>query len=294
MAEVRLTGAVERIWLVQTPSMVAQAWREALGRACVEQGWDFAIHESGDPLPMGSAGRSLLVVAWFGQTDGPDLTHCAVQLSPPLEVAAVLKSQWNLNDHDACYEASLRLATAWELVESGASVSWSDEAEIALGGLGRVCKPQDQASRPPSVIDHPLSMFERGPTAGTQATQWNPDIFLYPEARPSEGPIGSLPLVGRRRLLLNGPNIFLPAGAWRFQAEISIDPPGKTELLVEWGHGYEVASLVTPIDIAGRYELSLEKQWTEVQPADFRISLMIPALEGEFCFHGGRLTRQLT
>jgi len=98
-------------------------------------------------------------------------------------------------------------------------------------------------------------------------------------------------LVGRRRLLLNGPNIFLPAGSWSFVAEISIDPPGKTELLIEWGHGHDVASLLTPIDVAGRYELSLEKQWTAFQPADFRISLMIPALEGEFCFHGGMLTR---
>ena len=285
-------GAVERIWLVQTPSTVAQAWREALGLACVERGWDFAIHERGDPPPIGTSGRSLLIVAWFGQAEGPDLTHCAVQLSPPLEAVGLLKSEWGLNEHDACYEASVRLATAWELVESGAGVSWSDEADIELGGLGRVSGPQDQMSATCSFTDHPLSMFERGRAAGMQVTQWKPDVFLYPDARPSDGPIGSLPLVGRRRLLLNGPNIFLPAGLWRFVAEISIDPPGKTELLVDWGHGHDVASLVTPIDISGRYELSLEKHWTEVQPADFRISLMIPALDGEFCFHGGRLTRQ--
>jgi len=283
--------AEELVWLVQTPSSSAHVWRDILAQACLARGWDFAVHDQGHPLPAPASGRSLLVVASFDELESPHITHRAVQLSPPLEAVSVLKSQGGLNDHDAFYAASARLAAAWELVERGAPVSWSDEPELEIAGLGKVAGPVAQSSSYAPRTDHPLFMFERGSAAGVGATRWNPDLFLYPDARPSVGAVGSFPLVGRRRLLLNGPNIFLPAGSWSFVAEISIDPPGKTELLIEWGHGHDVASLLTPIDVAGRYELSLEKQWTAFQPADFRISLMIPALEGEFCFHGGMLTR---
>lgn len=284
-------GVEQLVWLVQTPSSSAHMWRDTLAQACLAHGWDFAVHDQGHPLPKAVPGRSLLVAASFDEPESADITHRTVQLSPPLEAAEVLKSQWDLNDHDAFYAASLRLAAAWELVERGASVSWSDAPEIEIVGLGKIAGPVAQPSPYVPRTDHPLVMFEKGSAAGLQVIRWKPDLFLYPDARPSDGPVGSFPLVGRRRLLLNGPNIFLPAGCWSFVAEISIDPPGKTELLIEWGHAHDVASLLTPIEAAGRYELSLEKEWTAFHPADFRISLMIPALEGEFCFHGGTLTR---
>ena len=287
-----MSGAVERVWLVQTPSVVADAWRVALHQACLERGWDFKIHERGDETPTASPNRSLLVVAWLDQAQDLTVTHWAVQLSDPVEVAALLKAQSNLSDHDTYYEASLRLATAWRLVERGASVHWSDAETLEIAGLGRVNGPPQATRATISRSDGPLSVFTRDQAVKAGVTSWTPEIFLYPETRQDNGPSGSFPLVGRRRLLLNGPNIFLPPGNWAFQAEISIDPPGRTEILVEWGHGHDVASLVAPISMAGRYELSLEKEWTDVQPADFRISLMIPALEGSFVFHGGTLARR--
>lgn len=283
--------AAERIWLVQAPSLSAQAWRDVLAQACLERGWDFAVHERGDELPKGTPDRSLLIVAWFDEVGESEGSRRAVQLSPPLEAVAHFKAQWNLNDHDAYYWASQRLAAAWELFERGALVSWSDDASIELGGLGWIAGPEIQPSFDAALADHPLSMFERGSRAGERTTPWSPGIFLYPDARPSEGPIGSFPLLGRRRLLLNGPNISLPPGSWSFVAEISIEPPGSTELLVEWGHGHDVHSILAPISAAGKYEVSLTKEWETSCPADFRISLMIPALDGDFWFHGGILTR---
>lgn len=287
-------GSAERIWLVQAPSLSAQAWRDVLAQACVERGWDFAVHERGDELPTGVPDRSLLIVAWFDEVGESVSIRRAVQLSPPMEAVAAFKAQWNLNDHDAYYWASQRLARAWGLFERGVSVSWSDDAAIELGGLGRIAGPEIRPSADVALGDHPLSMFERGARAGERTTRWGPEIFLYPDARPSEGPIGSFPLLGRRRLLMNGPNISLPAGLWSFVAEISIEPPGSTELLVEWGHGHDVASILTPISAAGRYEVSLSKEWETSCPADFRVSLMIPALDGSFCFHGGVLTRHIS
>ncbi|MEC7797416.1 MAG: hypothetical protein VX755_08845, partial [Pseudomonadota bacterium] len=274
------------------PSAAALAWRDVLAQACLERNWDFVVHQRGGAIPSGTPDRSLLVVAWLDEVGELEDASRAVQLSPPQEALAAFRAVGNINDQDALYGTSLRLAAAWELSERGAPTSWSDDPEIVLAGLGRVAGPVIQTTPDADSADHPLSMFERGARAGVRATRWKPDIFLYPDARPSEGPIGSFPLLGRRRLLLNGPNIFLPAGTWSFVAEISIDPPGKTELLIEWGHGYDVASLLTPIEAAGKYEVSLVKKWDAFQPADFRISLMIPALDGEICFHGGTLTRR--
>lgn len=286
-------NAVERIWLVQTPSALSQAWRDVLEESCAERGWDFAIHERGHPTPTATLGRPLLVVAWLDQAEGIEVTDWLVQLSPPLDVVALLKSSGDLSDHDALYEASLRLATAWDRVARGASETWWDDEELEIVGLGRIKRPQLPVAIAPVLADHPLSMFERDAQKDGRGTQWKPDVFLYPDIPSGEGVAGSLSLVGRRRLLFNGPNIFLPSGRWSFAAEFSIDPPGRTELVVEWGHGYDVVSLVAPINVPGRYELQLEKCWESAQPADFRISLMIPALDGDFVFHGGTVSRRL-
>lgn len=294
MAEICLMEGPERIWLIQTPSPTMQAWRDVLCQACRQQGWDFAVYERGDPTPTAAADRSLLVVAWMDQSGDLGVTHWAVQLSPPLGVTTLLQAQGNLSEHDALYEASMRLATAWGLRERGAQVCWYDEPAIELPGLGRIEAPTGLAipSKEWLTTSSALAMFDRGAAMEPKVVSWGQNLFLYPDRRPSEITDGYHSLVGRRRLLLNGPNIFLPPGYWRFSAMLSIQPPGRTELLVEWGHGHDVVSLTTPIGLAGRYELTLEKQWTEVQPADFRISLMIPALEGEFVFHGGVLTRR--
>ncbi|WP_419756482.1 hypothetical protein [Brevundimonas sp.] len=286
-------SAVERIWLIQTPSALSQAWRDVLRETCTERGWDFAIHERGQTMPVATPGRSLLVVAWLDQAEGIEVTNWSVQLSPPLDVVALLQSSGELSEHDALYEASLRLATAWDRIKHGASEAWWDDEELEIVGLGRIRRPQGHVALAPLLINHPLSMFERDNQKDNRGTQWRPDLFLYPGLPSGAGIAGSLSLVGRRRLLFNGPNIFLPSGSWNFIAEISIDPPGRTELVVEWGHGHEVASLVAPINSPGRYELQLEKRWESPRPADFRISLMIPALEGDFIFHGGTVSPAL-
>ncbi len=281
------------IWLLQMPSLDMHAWRTSLREACDERGWEFAVHERGCPTPKAHDGRPLLVVGWLDQIGDLEVTNWAVQLAPPLQVAQLLKTQGDLSEHDALYEASLRLATGWKLSELGALTYWCDEKAIELPGLGRVDGPsRDLLEINSAPSDHPLAMFDRGGVAGQKKTVWEQTVFLFPDSRPSEVTEGYRALVGRRRLLFHGPNIFLPPGNWRFSAELSIQPPGRTELLVEWGHGHEVVSVTSPIDIAGRYEFSFERQWDAVQPADFRVSLMIPALEGEFSFHGGVLTRQ--
>lgn len=282
-----------RVWLIQTPSTKSQAWREALASACHQRCWDFFTHERGQPAPTASPDRPLLVVSWLDQAEAVPVTHKAVQLSPPAMVFDILKERDSLGDNEANYEASLRLATAWSWKERGAACFYFDDDAIDVPGLGQVrlfTHGQD-SSETQHFGAHALSLFEDGERAGAAGAKWGPEFFSYPNAIVDNKQSEFLDLSGRRRLLFNGPNIFLPPGTWRFTAELTIDPPGNTELLIEWGHGYDVSDYITPITKPGRYEISLEKTWSDIHPADFRVSLMVPALEGSFKFHGGLLTR---
>ena len=87
-------------------------------------------------------------------------------------------------------------------------------------------------------------------------------------------------------MLLNGPNISLPPGVWTASATFAVKPRGKADLFVEWGHGVDVESFAKIFEQDGRYRLDLTKTWYVSAPADFRISLMMPVLDGEFAFEG--------
>lgn len=282
-----------RVWIIQTPSTNSQVWREALASACQASGWDFYAHERGQSVPTANPDRPLLVVSWLDQTEEVPVTHRAVQLSPPAMVFSILKKRDNLSDNEANYEASLRLATAWAWKERGAVCFYFDNESIDVPELGRVqlFAYEQSLDENQKCVSRALRMYDYRGGNRVKETKWGGELFSYPNAVTNNKQGISLDLAGRRRLLFNGPNIFLPPGLWRFTAELTIDPPGNTELLVEWGHGYDVSDYTAPIMKPGRYEISLEKKWSDINPADFRVSLMIPALDGSFEFHGGLLTR---
>lgn len=282
-----------RVWLIQTPSTNSQIWREALASACQVSGWDFFAHERGQSVPTVKTDRPLLVVSWLDQTEEVPVTHRAVQLSPPAMVFSILKKRDNLSDNEANYEASLRLATAWSWKDRGAVCFNFDDESIDVPELGlvRLSESEHVLYENRDCNSYALSVFEYGKCDFAREVKWGSEIFSYTSAVSINEQGISLNLAGRRRLLFNGPNIFLPPGVWRFTAQLTINPPGSTELLIEWGHGYDVSDYTAPITKPGRYEISLEKKWLDVNPADFRVSLMIPALDGSFQFHGGVLTR---
>lgn len=282
-----------RVWIIQTPSTRSQVWREALASACQARGWDFYAHERGQSVPTVNPDRPLLVVSWLDQTEEVPVTHRAVQLSPPAMVFSIVKERENLSDNEANYEASLRLATAWSWKESGAFCFHFDDELIDLPELGKVRSGmRGKGSCNDTSCDvHALNLFEYRGLDQVEGAKWEAELFSYPDAIINSKQGVCLDLAGRRRLLFNGPNIFLPPGMWRFTAQMTINPPGNTELLVEWGHGYDVSDYTAPITKPGRYEISLEKKWLDIHPADFRVSLMIPALDGRFEFHGGLLSR---
>lgn len=279
----------ERVWLMQTPSCAEEGWRDALSHACSERGWEFLVQEPNGVAPTPTAGRPSLTTGWLDHTGDQAVTCFVVQYSTPRDSEAVLLEA-GLSAHDALHESSMRFAFADALVRRGAGVAFSSDPVLSIPGLGDVAGPagrQAISSRGP----HPLDLYADGPTPANLTVRWSEGLFVYPGLDETAERDGVVSLLGRRRLLFNGPNIFLPPGVWRFQAEFSIDPGGVADLLIEWGRGYDVQALPVKIHRPGRYEVDMSYAWTEVAPADFRISLMTPMLGGVMEFRGGTLSR---
>ncbi|MGQ2989697.1 MAG: hypothetical protein ACT6RD_00945 [Brevundimonas sp.] len=279
-----------RVWLLQIPADGAEAWRDALSQACADAGWDFAVHNRHAPAPMPHPERSMLVVSWLHHIDAHPVTHYLVQAGAPGEAAGILAQEDETAQGELLRDVSLRYAVADFLTRLHTPFIPADAAVMNVPGLGDVhCSP----NRPLRSTSHPepaLDIFERLPIPiGVQAT-WGPELFDYADPG-ADSRTGRLSLVGRRRLLFNGPHIHLPKGIWRFEGSFSIDPGGDADLLIEWGYGHDVQSLPVVIGQAGRYEVVLEQAWSDVMNADFRISLMTPLLEGTMTFHGGTVTR---
>ena len=288
MAEIGVTRP-EHIWLVQTPSRAAQGWREAFAATCDAQGWVFALHQRGQATPQPHPAQPQLTVSDYYADEGTPISHWFIQRGVPDEAPDVLVEHGLAPADAALYEASLSLAMVEHMVQAGARVLTTDQDIVVLPGLGEIYRP-DGVSEKALNPHHPLGFYGSTPLTSGASVRWGPENFNYIDAKDTDGE-GRISLIGRRRLLFNGPPIFLPPARWRFEGEFSINPPGETELLIEWGHGYDVQPLSVAITRPGRYSVSLEKGWSVVACADFRISLMIPALDGELEFHGGVLTR---
>jgi hypothetical protein len=281
---------IRRVWLMQSPSKAGAAWREAFAAACAEHDWTFSIHEKGEKPPEPDPARSHLTVSWLDWAEGHPVTDWYVQRGAAEDSAYILAERDNLSQRDALYEGSLRLACAELMIQNGAGIVSVDDEIITLSGLGEIRRPAE-ALRTTSDPRHPLYLYHSAPLKAGTKVHWGPEHFNYADAASADALDGAIKLVGRRRLLFSGPNIFLPPGHWRVEAELSIDPPGETEFLIEWGFGDQVQSIPAVISRPGRYSVVMEQRWTHVACADFRISLIIPALDGHLAFSGITLTR---
>ncbi|MDA0742713.1 MAG: hypothetical protein O3A72_02570 [Proteobacteria bacterium] len=280
---------LHRLRMLQIPSYRAVVWRAALAAACEQAGWAFHIQDRDDPAPVLDPARSSLVIGWVDHAPEGMVTHWLVQAARPEEALSWMREVHSLSEHDGLYETSLRLGSATTLVTSGAYVCHADDAEIYLPGLGRIAI--DEVGTYPPLAACPLAFYDHLPPPVGTRVDWPAHLFRYCDGGVSVTQDGIIPLIGRRRLLFNGPHIFLPRGRWRFTGQFAVEPGDRAELHIEWGYGESVARLEEVVDRAGLYEVSLDKDWDGVAPADFRISLLMPVLDGELRFIGGSLLR---
>lgn len=266
------------IRIVQTPSPVSALWRAAIASACQERGWVYTEFWGGEPPVLDETKRHV-VLSW-SVDDALPVSQWVLIACEPSEAISSLESQHQLPVSDARYHASGRFAAMSMLAMKGAPVFQDSWAELDIPGLGRV----ELGSLPTKRVRDvscPLSMYDSLPPAIGCTALWPPEIFSYDTPQYGDGEIA---LLGRRRLLFNGPNLSLCAGVWSVNAQIDIDPAPRAELLVEWGHGYETSKLEHAFTEPGRFEFLLRHEWNLAAPADFRISLMLPALDGRIAF----------
>ncbi|CAN5209513.1 hypothetical protein BH09PSE1_BH09PSE1_07400 [soil metagenome] len=282
---------IRRVRLLQIPSDRASAWREAAAAACQASDWTFHVQDRNDPTPVLDPDRSSLTFGWVDHAPEGHVTDWLVQTGRPEQASAILAASMGLSEVDALYEASLRLASATTLAVAGAKVSADDDTVLDIPGLGPIALAASAPTAAPESLDHPLSLFESLPPAHGVKTSWPKRLFRYADTGPATALDGRIELIGRRRLLFNGPHIFLPRGVWRFRGTFSVQPEDKADLLIEWGYGPSAAQLQQVFEAAGYYEIEMQHTWNEVSPADFRITILTPALDGALEFHGGTLER---
>lgn len=282
---------IRRVRLLQIPSWRMSAWREAVSAACLTQGWTFHVQDRDDPTPELDAEKSSLIIGWVDHAPEGHVTDWIVQTAVPDDAVKILEGAMVLSYVDALHEASLRFASASTLVAAGAAVFEAGEAHLDIPGLGRVTL--EPAAEPAGVhgVERPLRVYDSLPPEHGATVTWSQALFRYGDPRPAEALDGQIELIGRRRLLFNGPHIFLPRGVWRFRATFSVRPADKADLLIEWGYGERAVRIHKLFDEAGHYEIEMQQTWDEVAPADFRISIMMPVLDGALEFHGGTLDR---
>ncbi|WEK40939.1 MAG: hypothetical protein P0Y50_04845 [Candidatus Brevundimonas colombiensis] len=275
--------------VVHLPTANTEAWIASLRRGAETGGWAFHTHDWGEDAPALEDGRSTLVAGyWDLAPEGPP-TDWIVQVASPAQVVAAVATNHEMSEHDILYEASLRLAAADIALLNGATRASVDDSELDVPGLGVVTRMEDGGKTSPAVDALPLDIYSALPAEEHAAAIWHAEIFNYPDAPATPG---ILPLVGRRRLLLNGPNITIPAGRWTLVADVTVEASPVADLLMEWGRGDDVTGFRHVFGVPGRYRIEITHDWTWYGTADFRVSLMMPALDGEFILHDVKVRRE--
>lgn len=270
--------------ILQVPSPSSDAWLEAIQNRCFEEGWSLLLYWGG-ALPQLPSGPSV-IVGW-AKDDLFPVTDWIVQTCEPALAIDALAAKMKLSLGEARYHASARFAMCSELAGAGAAV-YDANKPLIIPGLGEIGGPERLAD---GRREGSLSLYENIPPRAGVSTSWAADVFSILDLQGQEASEVRIELVGRRRLLLNGPHLSLPPGKWQAKAQISVEPKDAVELLIEWGSGTEVKAQTFLFDAAGSYEIDFVHIWAKSAPADFRISLMTPVLDGWLDFKGITITR---
>ncbi|MFN7110172.1 MAG: hypothetical protein ACK4M2_00930 [Brevundimonas sp.] len=276
--------------LLQSPFPGDDLWRQTIAGACKACGWQYAEHWGG-ASPTLDPFRNAIIVGWTTDASDVKTTHWAVQTAAPDVVMAAFEQRLKLAPDDARYLASRHLAEVAALARLGAPVSYAGDGEIQLPILGSVPTPLEAPLAPPvGIPGSGLAVYQDADVPIDTEVFWPSDLFNFGDLADKRRGV-RVELLGRRRLLFNGPNIWLPPGVWEACAELRVLPQEKADLLIEWGYGTEVAEIAEVLTSAGRYKIRITQNWLAPAPADFRISLMMPALAGWLEFPGLKVRR---
>nr|MCB7500160.1 hypothetical protein [Enterobacter roggenkampii] len=268
--------------VLEVPGLRSKAWRLAIAERCRLAGWDY-LDYGGNAPPMPKAGRNTVIVGW-NLDDAIEGARWCVLTAEPSQAVAAFRELHGRSESEALYHVASGFAQATHLAARGAQVWRDTDPVLEVPGLGAVFAKGD--AEPPVPSAGPLALYAAIPLASEARAEWPAVHFNYQElSAPTSGPM-TIGLLGRRRLLFNGPNIALPSGAWTARAALVLGPHSAADVLIEWGYGHDVTPLRTILKTPGRYEVEITHDWKTPAPADFRISLMMPCLDGALTFEG--------
>lgn len=181
------------------------------------------------------------------------------------------------------------IGAAW-LAERGSAVLGQRAMALNLPKLGLVSPRKcDIVPDAPGPLASLLTLYDRLPIRTGAKSVWGPEQFSFPIDGKTDGGPASVDLTGRGRLLMHGPNMWLPPGRWRATLRMAINPDRReVPLSFDWGCYWgadrpevnDVVSVAETIDEAGYYTVALENGWDVPGPAMVRIHLTQPLFQG--------------
>lgn len=263
---------ITSIGLLLMPSSQEPAWRSAISLAARERGW--TVTKARGAEAESTPSPKVVLVTDF-QAIALDAVDAWAIVGGSLEEALMSALDRRPDPLEAQRFASVRLATASALIESGAILLDQMAAELEFPGLGSVSVGSVSM---PNIDDAvvsdmipPLAFYKALPAVRDARVIWPTSVFNYSLRREATGGTPDIDLTGGARVLMHGPSFALPPGWWRIIVRFSIDPDESAHLLFEWGAGEDTTIYSQVFEIGGFYELVLDHQWKEPAPAELRI-----------------------
>jgi hypothetical protein len=277
--------------VLQVPSNGDEAWRHAFAATASAGGWIYYEEWTGETITMDTQSGGLMLT-WTENATSLPAEQWLVLTTPPDQALSIMCERFGITENEAYIHVSERYAMANDLVKQGSLLAGSDDEVITIPGLEPVARPvhADQPTAPnATAVDGPLAFYQNLPISETAEAWWPANMLSYPGSQVEETVDGvCVMLVGRRRLLTQGPHITLPAGQWILTVEITLEAPVAVALRIEWA-----STVLEPtLRASGKYEIKLVTDQADRFRSDLCIQLLVPVLHGELTIHGSRIERR--
>lgn len=266
------------VCILVLPSRREAGWRSALAEAAASKGWRWLDVIDATEVALAEGENTLMVASVCDPSAGGAWTvlqgsvaDCSAAKSGPEEV-------------EAYWAPATRLAIASELAERGAVIldAYAEQVDIPGFGLIQFSQTAETVCPKETTSGHPLHIYQQVPPAIGAEAEWGPALYRRPIGDPAAGQPSVIDLTGRGRIIIHGPYIDLPPGAWRIEAEFLMDPEGQhTRLRFDWGVHPDFKTVSAVLTVPGRYAIELDKEWRERGPAQFRVWVDHGAFQGK-------------
>lgn len=284
-----MTDPAASRWIVLTPSADNLAWRHEIARAAAEAG--LVVIDGAEDA--GAPPEAIRITQDAALALGAGASRIVALMPEPTTASEAVGDATGLETPSRDLHASLLLARAAALAPVHPVITAEDLAKkpaaLTLFGALRLVPPRSRAelSRDPAMAAA-FQIYAATAPARDHPVVWAQPLFTH-DARSLQGSIGPgvLDTTGRPRLMVSGPYLYLPPGAWRACIRFGVDAAAaKRQYRLDWGTRTEfVSEHVTP-GAPGVYELELDFTWNQVDEAEMRLFIMEGSFTGTLIFQG--------